>query len=91
MDPEERSAGTEGNLAQRAQDLGDEYVTDAAELRAAGGPKLLWLFANKGMFQQAPEGAVYDPQVALSEMTEKAITRPSPRARTASSPWWRRA
>ena len=74
-DPEERSAGTEGDLVQRAQDLGYEYATDAGELRAASGPRLLGLFANEEMFQQAPEGegAVYDPQVALSEMTRKAI------------------
>jgi alkaline phosphatase len=74
-DPEEKSAGTEGNLVQQAQDLGYEYATDAAELRAAGGPRLLGLFANEEMFQQAPEGegAVYDPPVSLSEMTQKAI------------------
>jgi alkaline phosphatase len=74
-DPEEKSAGTEGNLVQRAEDLGYEYATDAAELRTAGGPRLLGLFANQEMFQQNPEGegAVYDPQVALSEMTQKAI------------------
>jgi alkaline phosphatase len=74
-DPEERSAGTEGDLVGRAQDLGYKYATDAAELRAAGGPRLLGLFANEEMFQQNPEGegAVYDPPVALSEMTQKAI------------------
>src|SRR5918997_3780279 len=74
-DPEEKSAGTEGDLVGRAQDLGYEYVTDAAELGAATGPRLLGLFANEEMFQQAPEGddAVYDPQVALSAMTDKAI------------------
>jgi alkaline phosphatase len=50
-------------------------VTDAAGLRAASGPRLLGLFANEEMFQQAPEGegAVYDPPVSLSEMTQKAI------------------
>ena len=74
-DPEEKSAGTEGNLVQQAQDLGYEYATDAVELRAASGNRLLGLFANEEMFQQAPEGegAVYDPQVDLSEMTQKAI------------------
>lgn len=74
-DPEEKSAGTEGDLVGRAQDLGYEYATDAAELRAASGPRLLGLFANEEMFQQNPEGggAVYDPQVDLSEMTQKAI------------------
>ena len=74
-DPEEKSAGTEGDLVQKAEDLGYEYATDAAELRAASGNKLLGLFANEEMFQQNPEGdgAVYDPQVDLSEMTQKAI------------------
>jgi alkaline phosphatase len=74
-DPEEKSAGTEGNLVQQAQDLGYEYATDAAELRAASRNRLLGLFANEEMFQQNPEGegAVYDPQVELSEMTQKAI------------------
>ena len=74
-DPEEKSAGTEGDLVQKAQDLGYEYVTDAAELRTASGPRLLGLFANEEMFQQAPEGesAVYEPTVSLSEMTQKAI------------------
>jgi alkaline phosphatase len=74
-DPEEKSIGTEGDLVRRAQDLGYEYATDAAELRAASGSRLLGLFANEEMFQQAPEGegAVYDPPVSLSEMTQKAI------------------
>ena len=49
-DPEEKSAGTEGDLVQKAQDLGYEYVTDAAELRTASGPRLLGLFANEEMF-----------------------------------------
>ena len=74
-DPEEKSAGTKGNLVQRARDLGYEYATDAGELRAATAPRLLGLFANEEMFQQAPEGegAVYDPPVSLPEMTQKAI------------------
>jgi alkaline phosphatase len=50
-------------------------VTDAAELRSAYGPRLLGLFANEEMFQQAPEGegARYDPPVSLPEMTQKAV------------------
>lgn len=74
-DPEEKSLGTEGDLTRKAQNLGYEYVTDAAGLRTAGGPRLLGLFANEEMFQQAPEGegAVYDPPVSLPEMTQKAI------------------
>ena len=75
VDPEEKSLGTEGDLTRKAQDLGYEYVTDGAGLRAASGPQLLGLFANEEMFQQAPEGddAVYDPVVSLPEMTQKAI------------------
>ena len=75
VDPEEKSAGTEGDLVQKARDLGYEYVTDASGLRAASGPRLLGLFANEEMFQQAPEGegALYDPPVSLPEMTQKAI------------------
>jgi alkaline phosphatase len=50
-------------------------VTDAVELQSASGPRLLGLFANEEMFQQASEGegAVYDPPVSLPEMTQKAI------------------
>ena len=55
-DPEEGSAGTKGNLVERAEGLGYEYVSDAARLEAATGPKLLGLFANEEMFQQNPEG-----------------------------------
>jgi alkaline phosphatase len=75
VDPEEKSISTEGDLVQKARDLGYEYVTNGAELRTASGPLLLGLFANEEMFQQAPEGegAVYDPPVALPEMTQKAI------------------
>lgn len=74
-DPEEKSASTEGDLVRKAQDSGYDYVTDAAELETAGGPRLLGLFANEEMFQQAPEGegAVYDPVVPLPDMTRKAI------------------
>lgn len=74
-DSEEKSAGTEGDLVERARGLGYEYVTDADQLRAATGPKLLGLFANEEMFQQNPEGegAIYDPTVTLPDMTRKAI------------------
>ena len=75
VDPEEKSLGTEGDLTRKAQEEGYEYVTDAAGLQTASGPRLLGLFANEEMFQQAPEGegAVYDPVVSLPEMTQKAI------------------
>ena len=74
IDSEEKSIGTEGDLTRKAQDEGYQYVT-TAELRTAGGPRLLGLFANEEMFQQAPEGegAAYDPVVSLPEMTQKAI------------------
>jgi alkaline phosphatase len=75
IDPEEKSIGTEGDLTREAQDAGYEYVTDSAGLRAASGPRLLGLFANEEMFQQAPEGegAAYDPVVSLPTMTQKAL------------------
>jgi alkaline phosphatase len=74
-DPEEKSAGTKGNLVERSEAEGYEYVTDGDELNTATGPKILGLFANEEMFQQKPEGEgdVYEPAVALAEMTRKAI------------------
>jgi alkaline phosphatase len=74
-DPEERSRGSQGNLVERAEEEGYEYVTDADELVAATGPKILGLFANEEMFQQKPEGEgdSYEPAVSLAEMTRKAI------------------
>lgn len=74
-DPEEKSRGTEGNLVERAEAEGYEYVTDADGLGAATGPKILGLFANEEMFQQKPEGEgdSYEPAVSLAEMTSKAI------------------
>jgi len=74
-DPEEASKSDQGNLVTRAQELGYSYVTSAEELDAAGGPKLLGLFANEEMFQQNPEGQgdIYAPVVSLETMTRKAI------------------
>jgi len=74
-DPEEGSKGNRGDLVREAERLGYTYVTDRQELMAAGGPKVLGLFANEEMFQQRPEGegAVYSPVVSLPEMTQKAI------------------
>jgi alkaline phosphatase len=74
-DPEEKSRGAEGNLVDRAEAEGYEYVTDAEGLGAATGPKVLGLFANEEMFQQKPEGEgdSYEPAVSLAEMTRKAI------------------
>lgn len=75
-DPSEKSAGTEGNLVDRAKALGYEYVTNTAELKAARSSKILGLFANEEMFQQRPEGKgdVYNPTVSLADMTSKAIS-----------------
>jgi alkaline phosphatase len=75
VDPEEKSAGSEGNLVQQAEEAGYQYVTNASEMQAASGPRILGLFANEEMFQQAPEdeNPVYDPIVPLPEMTQKAI------------------
>lgn len=75
-DPTEKSSGTEGDLIAKAKKLGYQYVTDTAGLKAAKGDKILGLFANEEMFQQAPEGKgdVYAPRVSLRDMTAKAIS-----------------
>lgn len=74
-DPTEGSRSDQGNLVERAQDLGYEHVSGAEALAAAQGEKLLGLFANQEMFQQRPEGQgdVYDPVVSLEAMTAKAV------------------
>ena len=74
-DPTEQSKGTEGNLVERAQDLGYTYVSDAEGLDAAGRGKLLGLFANEEMFEQRNEGEgdLYEPEVPLVDMTAKAL------------------
>jgi alkaline phosphatase len=74
-DPTEQSSSTEGNLVNRAKNLGYQYVTSEQELESANGKKVLGLFANEEMFQQRPEGqgAVYNPRVPLPVMTREAI------------------
>jgi alkaline phosphatase len=74
-DPTEKSAGTEGNLIRRAQQLGYDYVSNRAALRRANGRKLLGLFDNEEMFEHRPEGQgdLYDPVVPLAEMGRKAL------------------
>lgn len=74
-DPEEGSKGTQGNLVERAKQLGYTYVRTADELKQASGRKLLGLFANEEMFQHRPEGEgdVYNPVVPLPDMTKKAL------------------
>ncbi|MCA5892498.1 alkaline phosphatase [Isoptericola sp. NEAU-Y5] len=74
-DPTEESKGTEGNLVERAQELGYTHVSDAEGLAAADGDRLLGLFANEEMFQQANEGEgdVYSPEVPLVDMAAAAL------------------
>lgn len=68
------SRSDEGNLVERAQDMGYEYVTGPDELAAADSGQVLGLFANRTMFEAEPEPAgEYEPTVSLEEMTRKAI------------------
>jgi alkaline phosphatase len=79
-DPTEGSRGTQGNLIAQARRSGYQYVSTAAQLDAARNGKLLGLFANEELFQQAPEGQgdVYDPPVSLATMTRKALSTLGP-------------
>lgn len=73
-DPTEASKGTQGNLVERAKQLGYNYVTNGTELKAAKNGKLLGLFANEEMFQAHNEvGNQYNPIVSLPDMTTKAL------------------
>jgi alkaline phosphatase len=74
-DPTEESKGNRGNLVERARQLGYRYVTNGGELRGAGGPKVLGLFANEEMFEHREEGHgdLYDPLVPLPDMASKAL------------------
>ncbi len=71
----EVSRSTIGNLVERAQDAGWTYVSTAAELEATDADRILGLFANEEMFEQAPEGQgdEYAPVVPLATMTAKAL------------------
>ena len=75
-DPTEASSSDRGNLIERAEGLGYEYVSDGDSLRRSRSRKLLGLFANEEMFEQRPEGEgdLYEPVVPLDEMTEKALS-----------------
>jgi alkaline phosphatase len=74
--------GADGDLVTQARQLGYEFVNDAAALgasldrrrRATAGP-LLGLFAAQEFFLQTAEGfgAVYNPPVALADLTAAAI------------------
>jgi alkaline phosphatase len=73
-DPSEESKGSEGNLVERAKNLGYQYVANREELQKANGSKILGLFANEEMFQYDTEaGDRYNPAVSLTEMTDKAL------------------
>jgi len=74
-DPSEKSKGTQGNLVNKAKQLGYSYVSSKTEMQKVKKGKLLGLFANEEMFQQKPEGEgdIYNPVVSLAEMTKKAI------------------
>ncbi|HEX2280215.1 MAG TPA: alkaline phosphatase, partial [Thermomicrobiales bacterium] len=77
-----RGIGSDGDLVALARETGYEFVADAAALRASlhrrrrerAGP-LLGLFAAQEFFVQTAEGfgAIYDPPVALAELTAAAI------------------
>jgi alkaline phosphatase len=75
-DPTEQSSSDRGNLIERAQQLGYEYVSDRGQLRRSRARKLLGLFSNEEMFEQRPEGEgdIYEPVVPLDEMTSKALS-----------------
>jgi len=74
--------GADDDLVALARQLGYDFVTDAAELGASlrrrrrepAGP-LLGLFAAQEFFVQTAEGfgAIYDPPVALADLTAAAI------------------
>ena len=74
-DPSEKSKGTQGNLVDKAKELGYTFVSNKADFDKANGTKLLGLFANEEMFQQREEGKgdVYNPTVSLPDMTQKAL------------------
>lgn len=68
------SRSDQGNLVERAQELGYEYARDAEGLAAAEGDQLLGLFANRTMFVSEPEPAGNNERsVSLEAMTEKAV------------------
>ncbi|OZB93471.1 alkaline phosphatase [Paenibacillus sp. XY044] len=74
-DPTEGSKGTQGNLVEKAKQLGYQFVTNKEELSKAKNGRILGLFANEEMFQQREEGQgdLYNPTVPLVDMTKKAL------------------
>ena len=74
-DPTEQSKGTQGNLVEKAQDLGYRYVRNGTELGTVRSGKVLGLFANEEMFEHRNEGQgdLYEPSVPLRDMASKAL------------------
>jgi alkaline phosphatase len=74
-DPTEQSKSTEGNLVERAQQLGYRYVRNAGELNSVRRTPVLGLFANEEMFEyhNEGEGDLYEPSVPLKTMSRKAL------------------
>ncbi|MGS0687417.1 alkaline phosphatase [Nakamurella sp. GG22] len=74
-DPTEQSKGTEGNLVQRARQLGYRYVRNATQLSTVRRTPVLGLFANEEMFEHHNEGEgdLYEPTVPLKTMSRKAL------------------
>ncbi|TKV61103.1 alkaline phosphatase [Nakamurella flava] len=74
-DPTEQSKGTEGNLVDRAQQLGYQYVSTGDELAGIEQTPVLGLFANEEMFEHHNEGEgdLYEPAVPLPDMAAKAM------------------
>lgn len=68
------SRSDQGNLVEKAQELGYDYVSDADGLAASEGDQLLGLFANRTMFVSEPEPIGDNERVvSLEEMTDKAV------------------
>lgn len=65
-----------GNLVEQAEATGYDYVSTPEELAGTTADRILGLFANEEMFEQAPEGQgdEYAPVVSLRTMTEKALS-----------------
>jgi alkaline phosphatase len=65
-----------GNLVEQAEATGYDYVSTPEELAGSTADRILGLFANEEMFEQAPEGQrdEYAPVVPLRTMTEKALS-----------------
>lgn len=59
------------NLVEKAKEMGYQFVTNTAELKAATGSKLIGTFADDAMAYDMDRDPAKEP--ALAEMTQKAI------------------